>query len=98
MEEQENNTRMENVVAVCKDCLSEFKNENLTTKERVLFIFFSPITFVVAVFVALLGLDKFVAQITGVIVSIFFMFSLLIYCALHFGPAFITYLNMMVNG
>ncbi|TEW44082.1 hypothetical protein [Psychromonas algicola] len=98
MEEQENKTRMENVIAVCKDCLGEFKNEKLTTKERALYIFFSPITFVVAVFFALLGLDRFAAQIAGVIVAIFSMLALLIYCALHFGPAVLAWLNMVVNG
>lgn len=98
MEEQEHKTRMENIVAVCKDCLGEFKNENLTTKERVLYIFLSPITFVAALFFALLGLDRYAAQVTGALVSIFSMFGLLIYCGFHFGPAFIAWLNMVVNG
>jgi len=97
MEEQENKTRIENVIVVCRDCLSEFKNEKLTTKERVLYIFFSPITLVMGIFFALLGLDRFAAQIAGVIVAIFSMLALLIYCVLHFGPALLAWLNMMVN-
>ena len=92
MQEQDSNTRIENVMAVCKSCLSEFQNEKLTIKEKVFYfiVIVNPIMFLFSILLVVLGVERVSAQVTAVIVSVISLISFLIFCCFYLGATFIS--------